>query len=152
MLVDHRGHLRGLACADHRVLQCGAALGGEGVARVAEVVEAEVLRQADLGAGPRPLPTEGGSPERRSLLPTKSNPSGLLLREPVVVPLDLDVEEGPRMDGAHTGRGLSIAGILNLTKNPTIQSASAILRGNIFTRRENGQLALLCDQLQVLLR
>lgn len=98
VLVDQRGPLGRLPRSDRRVLGGGPGTSCKRVPGVPEVVEAEVLRQADLGPRLAPLSPEGGAAERLPLLPHEQQSVRTLLRVPVEMPPEVVSQRGRQND------------------------------------------------------
>lgn len=76
---------------------------------MAEVVDAEVVREADRRTDPAPLAAEGAAPERGSPLADEEQAIGAVLGEPVEVTLDVDVQEAGQVEGARACGRLRVA-------------------------------------------
>lgn len=121
VLVDQLRLLGRLAGADHEFLQLGARVGGEGVAGVPQVVEAEVLGQTDLVPCLAPLPAEGRTAQRRTLLSHEHQAIGARLGEPLQVASDVDENEGRQHDLPFTCTGLGSP----MARRPVFSSGAA---------------------------
>ena len=93
VLVDERGPCTGMPKPDHQLLETCAARGGEGAARVPEIVEMQV-RDPCPRTRLDPYPPEVGPPERRSLWADEDESPLPRLGETLQVPANLGHELG----------------------------------------------------------
>ena|SRR6516164_8156012 len=93
VLVDERGPGAGVAEPGHQLFEAGAGGGGEGPARMPEIVEVHAGRTS-FRAGLDPDPAEVGAPEPRTLGADEDQAPLPRLGEPLQVPADLGHEFG----------------------------------------------------------
>ena len=97
VLVDEGGARAGVPKAGHQLLQTRAGSGGEGPARMPEIVKVEVSL-ARFPARSGPYAVEVGSPELRTLGANEDKTLVPWLGEPLQMPPDLGYELGGERD------------------------------------------------------